>query len=196
MPVFCKKFKRNEQDPTEAIISSKITLPELFDQNLHAQGDVITIDLYLCKTASQKDSQNPKNNPNITFVGEATFSWKQVFEADNSNQWIDIDKPLFLTDSQGRITDANEILSAELFVKARFTDVNHPDSKLNPDGTKKVEAHPYGENLVSEEKKARREIKMGKGGKMECYPKWFKYTETLTTLKDRKMTVKFEFVDR
>ena len=81
-------------------------------------------------------------------------------------------------------------------MKARFTDVNHPDSKLNPDGTKKVEAHPYGENLVSEEEKARREIKMGAGGKMECFPKWFKYTETLTTLKDRKMTVKFEFVDR
>ena len=50
--------------------------------------------------------------------------------------------------------------------------------------------------MVSEEKKARREIKMGAGGKLECYPKWFKYTETLTTLKDRKMTVKFEFVDR
>ena len=50
--------------------------------------------------------------------------------------------------------------------------------------------------MVSEEKKARREIKMGAGGKLECYPKWFKYTENLPTLKDRKMTVKFEFVDR
>ena len=197
MPIFCKKFQRNEDDPTFATINSKMTLPDLFDQNLHQQGDVITIELYLCKTndAKQADTKDP-NNPNITFVGEAAFSWKQCFEPNNVNEWIDVDKPLFLTDSQGRIKDTNEILSAEIFIKAKFIDVNHPTSTLNPDGTKKVEEHKYKENLISEEKKARREVKLGAAGKMECYPKWIPYTETLESLENRKLIVKFEFVDR
>ena len=169
LPAFPANFKRNPDDESQALINSKVSLrKDLFGQNLHAQGDTITLDIYLCRTKNGADAnvKDPKNDNNWTFIGEAVFSWKQCFEPDNLNQWIDLDKPLFLTDSQGRIKDKNEILSAELFVKARFIDVDHPESKLDKDGNPKAEEHKYGENLVSEEKKARREIKMGAAGQM------------------------------
>ena len=81
---------------------------------------------------------------NLSFVGEAVLKWKHCFDEANVNNWVELG-PIFLGDEQARLKDPDAILSAQIFIWARFLHISHPRSAFNADGTKKPPKSRYGE---------------------------------------------------
>ena len=142
---FCKKFVRDENDPKTAMINCRVKVDDLLKENLHACGDIMTLEFYAVERIDKSliDS-TAAMKANLSFVGEAVLKWKHCFEEANVNNW-DKMGPIYLSDEQGRMTDTKEMLSAQLFCKVMFRDISHPRSCFNADGTKKAPEPRYKE---------------------------------------------------
>ena len=95
---FCARYARDENDPNTASIRCRIKAHDLLDQNLHACGDTMMLELYLVESMDKGLIGTPAaQKQNLSFVGEAVLRWKQCFGEKNINNWDKLE-PIYLSD--------------------------------------------------------------------------------------------------